>query len=93
MRTWLLAILLTLSARGGGRCWVSAASPPIPPCIPGGPADAPNCYQLLDVPITASTKQIKRAYRRRALSVHPDKCGANCGTEANKQFVDLAFAY
>ena len=93
MRTWLLAILLTLSARGGGRCWVSAASPPIPPCIPGGPADAPNCYQLLDVPITASTKQIKKAYRRRALSVHPDKCGANCGTEANKQFVDLAFAY
>ena len=93
MRTWLLAILLTLSARGGGRCWVSAASPPIPPCIPGGPADAPNCYQLLDVPITASTKQIKKAYRRRALSVHPYKCGANCGTEANKQFVDLAFAY
>ena len=93
MRTWLLVILLTLSARGGGRCWVSAASPPIPPCIPGGPADAPNCYQLLDVPITASTKQIKKAYRRRALSVHPDKCGANCGTEANKQFVDLAFAY
>ena len=93
MRTWLLVILLTLSAWGGGRCWVSAAPPPIPPCIPGGPADAPNCYQLLDVPITASTKQIKKAYRRRALSVHPDKCGANCGTEANKQFVDLAFAY
>ena len=56
-------------------------------------SDAPNCYQLLDVPLTATTKQIKKAYRRRALDVHPDKCGANCGEEANKRFVDLAFAY
>lgn len=88
-RACLVAIVLTLSTT-----WlVSAVPPAIPPCIPGSGSDAPNCYQLLDVPLTATTKQIKKAYRRRALDVHPDKCGANCGEEANKRFVDLAFAY
>ena len=88
-RACLVAIVLTLSTT-----WLAAAVPPaIPPCIPGSASDAPNCYQLLDVPLTATTKQIKKAYRRRALDVHPDKCGANCGEEANKRFVDLAFAY
>ena len=94
-RACLVAIVLTLSTAGGGRSWLASAAPPaIPPCIPGSRIpDAPNCYQLLDVPVTATTKQIKKAYRRRALDVHPDKCGANCGEEANKLFVDLAFAY
>ena len=91
-RACLVAIVLTLSTTGGS--WLASAAPPaIPPCIPGSASDAPNCYQLLDVPLTATTKQIKKAYRRRALDVHPDKCGANCGEEANKRFVDLAFAY
>ena len=94
-RACLVTIVLTLSTAGGGRSWLALAAPPaIPPCIPGSRIpDAPNCYQLLDVPVTATTKQIKKAYRRRALDVHPDKCGANCGEEANKLFVDLAFAY
>ena len=90
-RACLVAIVLTLSTTGGS--WLASAAPPaIPPCIPGSASDAPNCYQLLDVPLTATTKQIKKAYRRRALDVHPDKCGANCGEEANKRFVDLALS-
>lgn len=30
-------------------------------------------YGLLGIEITASTKEIKNAYRRKALKVHPDK--------------------
>lgn len=33
----------------------------------------PNLYALLDVPLNATTEEIRRAYRRKALNCHPDK--------------------
>lgn len=32
-----------------------------------------DCYELLGLEITASAKDVKNAYRRKALKVHPDK--------------------
>ncbi len=34
-----------------------------------------NYYELLNIPFTANEKQIKRAYRLKALTCHPDKVG------------------
>ncbi|KAJ3095837.1 hypothetical protein HK100_005714, partial [Physocladia obscura] len=41
------------------------------------PSQPPNLYEILDIPITATTKQISKAYRNRALKYHPDKVGSD----------------
>jgi hypothetical protein len=47
-------------------------------------------YDVLEVPVTATTQDIKKAYYKKAVSVHPDK---NPSPEANKQFQQLSQAY
>ncbi|KAJ3071404.1 DnaJ (Hsp40), sub C, member 17 [Podochytrium sp. JEL0797] len=39
-------------------------------------SEEPDFYALLGVAVTATTKQISKAYRLKALKVHPDKVGA-----------------
>lgn len=84
--------LADAAASGGA----AAGGIPLPPCVPRGGGSGASCYALLAVPITASTRDIKKAYRAQALLVHPDKC-TGCSTEKRasneKAFVELAFAY
>ncbi|CEG83667.1 hypothetical protein RMATCC62417_17549 [Rhizopus microsporus] len=47
-------------------------------------------YGLLEIEITATTKDIERAYRKKALKVHPDK---NPSPDAAALFHDLTQAY
>jgi len=50
-----------------------------------------NYYKILDVPRTASPKEIKKAYRALALEWHPDKNTDNID-EAERKFQDIAEA-
>ena len=51
-------------------------------------------YKILGVPRNASLKDIKRAYREKALEWHPDKHkGEEEKTKAEKQFQLIAEAY
>ena len=47
-----------------------------------------RCYESLDVLKSASTEDVKRAFKRRALSAHPDKPG---GHKAVFQCINEAF--
>jgi len=50
-----------------------------------------ECLELLELPASATQEQIKRAYRRLAQKLHPDKHG---GDEASRrQFVAVGTAY
>lgn len=49
-----------------------------------------NCYRVLNVLRTATHAQIKKAYRKAALKIHPDKCSIEGGVQA---FQDLANAF
>ena len=49
-----------------------------------------NLYQLLDLPIDATTDEIRSAYRELARAIHPD---ANPAPEASEQFIELQNAY
>ena len=47
-----------------------------------------DCYSILDVPRSASFEDLKRAYKRQALSLHPDKPSGSVA-----QFTRLCRAY
>jgi len=51
-----------------------------------------NYYKILGIPRTATSKEIKKAYRELALKWHPDK-NADNKEEASKQFQDIGEAY
>lgn len=51
---------------------------------------APNDAAALQVGDSASTAEVRRAYRRLCMLVHPDKCTANGAKEA---FQKLTAAY
>lgn len=50
-------------------------------------------YAVLSVPRTSTTPEIRTAYRRLALSIHPDKVPASERASAHIKFQQLAFAY
>jgi DnaJ family protein C protein 3 len=50
-------------------------------------------YKVLGVPRTATTKEIKKAYRAAALEHHPDKVGENEREAAEQKFMGIAAAY
>ena len=49
--------------------------------------EAKDYYRILDVPKSASEKQIKKAFREKAKTLHPDK---NDSPNAEQQFRELA---
>lgn len=50
-------------------------------------------YTVLGIEKSATSEQIKSAYRRAALKHHPDKAPSEQREEANKRFQEVAFAY
>ncbi len=48
-------------------------------------------YEVLEVPKTATTEEIKKAYRKKAIQYHPDKNPGN--KEAEEKFKEAAEAY
>ncbi|KAL7414505.1 X-domain of DnaJ-containing-domain-containing protein [Mrakia frigida] len=48
-------------------------------------------YDVLGVPVTASTDEIKKAYRRLAIKLHPDKNRDD--PDAEEKFKEIAIAY
>ena len=62
------------------------------------PAEEPELveldpYEVLGVTSTATAAEIRSAYRKRALSVHPDKVKHDERESANTEFQNLALAY
>jgi len=53
-----------------------------------------DCCQILGVPLDADETLVKKAYRRLALELHPDRI-SNCGLkdEAGKKFQEISDAY
>ena len=50
-------------------------------------------FQLLDVSIFASSKHIKRQYKRLSVKYHPDKCPNDSQRECATKFIELTKAY
>jgi len=62
------------------------------PCLVITPCNTdPMILEILGVPVTATTDDIRKAYRRRALQLHPDKNRDD--PNAEEQFKLLAIAY
>jgi tetratricopeptide (TPR) repeat protein len=56
--------------------------------------DPTSCYSILGVPTTATTAQIKTAYRAKCLTTHPDRYqGETLKAQANKEYLELKEAY
>ena len=70
----------------------------VPPAIsaadPHPSASLPTYYELLESPPTATDKELKKAYRRLALTTHPDKATSDTDrTHREDQFIRLSNAY
>lgn len=48
-------------------------------------------YEILKIERTASEAEIKKAYRKRAMECHPDRCGGD--KEKEKEFKKINEAY
>jgi curved DNA-binding protein CbpA len=74
----------------------NGSTPPVPPRRSRkiGTQDRPietGYYDILGVPVTATTDDIKKAYRRLAIQHHPDKNPDD--PQAEDRFKDIAIAY
>jgi DnaJ family protein A protein 2 len=52
-----------------------------------------NLFEVLEVEVTATSAEIKRAYRRLALKYHPDKVSESDREEAELKFKEISQAY
>jgi len=59
---------------------------------PGLAVDATDLYAILGVAPDATAAEIKKAFRSRAASLHPDKCVADCA-RADERMAELNHAY
>ena len=50
-----------------------------------------DCLRILGLPMTATRREVKRAYRRLAIRLHPDKQPGN--DDARRRFIELSNAY
>jgi curved DNA-binding protein CbpA len=57
---------------------------------PGCAAAAPDPYKVLGVDRGASDRDIRAAYRRKSLELHPDK---NSAADAQDRFAEVSGAY
>ena len=68
--------------------------PTISAADPHPSASLPTYYDLLESPSTATDKDLKKAYRRLALTTHPDKATSDSDrTHREDQFIALSNAY
>ena len=59
-------------------------------CLRGGSSDADDFYEVLGIKSDATSSEIKRAYKQRALETHPDR---NKSPDAHIQFIRVGRAY